>query len=329
MRKIYETFGEIAPYTEKLEGILDYAGLYETSALRFSGFMILYSIAIGLASFGMSFLIFGPLIAIPVGVFGFIGFQGLVYIILVLTADSRAGTVEEILPDALLLMAANIRAGMSMDRAIWLSARPEFGPLEEEIKRVGRRVFGGKSMEEALLGMKTRVKSDIMDRAVRLITEGIKSGGQMAHLLEETASDIRNSQEMKKEVKSNVMMYSMFIIFASVLGAPLLFSVSLYFVETTNELWGAQMQGSQKGFEKMGGFIQMKGPQVTIGELQSFSIACILLTTISGALIIGLIQNGKTKTGLKYTPLMAGGGLAVFFVTKFLVSSIFGAFIGF
>ncbi|MFB6075838.1 MAG: type II secretion system F family protein [Candidatus Aenigmatarchaeota archaeon] len=329
MRKIYETFGEITPYTDRLEEILNYAGLYETSALRFSGFMMLYSIAIGIASFALSFIILGLLVAIPVGLLGFLGFQGLVYIILVLTADSRAGTVEEILPDALLLMAANIRAGMSMDRAIWLSARPEFGPLEEEIKRVGRRVFSGSNMEKALLDMKTRIKSDIMDRAVRLITEGIKSGGEMAHLLEETASDIRNSQAMQKEVKSNVMMYSMFIIFASVLGSPLLFSISLYFVETTNELWGAQMAGSQEGFEKMGGFIKMEGPQVTIGELQLFSVACILLTTISGSLLIGLIQNGETKTGLKYAPMMAGGGLAVFFISKFLVTSIFGAFVGF
>ncbi|MFB6088882.1 MAG: type II secretion system F family protein [Candidatus Aenigmatarchaeota archaeon] len=329
MRKIYETFGEIVPYTDSLEDILNYAGLYETSALRFSGFMLLYSIAVGITSFSLSFILFGPLLSIPIGIIGFVGFQGLVYIILVLTADSRAGTVEEILPDALLLMAANIRAGMSMDRAIWLSARPEFGPLEEEIKRVGRKVFSGTTMEKALLDMNTRIKSDIMDRAVRLITEGIKSGGEMAHLLEETASDIRNSQAMQKEVKSNVMMYSMFIIFASVLGSPLLFSISLYFVETTNELWGAQMSGSQKGFEKMGGFIKMEGPQITVGELQLFSIACILLTTVSGSLLIGLIQNGESKTGLKYAPIMAGGGLAVFFISKFLVSSIFGAFVGF
>lgn len=327
--KIYESIGELVPYTEKLEKELAYAGIYEISALKFAGFVFLYSIAISVGVFLLSSIFLTILLAVILAGVSFAGFQGIIYVMLVLIADSRGSEVEEILPDALLLMAANIRAGMSLDRAVWLSARPEFGPLEEEIKRVGRKVLGGENMEKALLEMKKRIKSNILDRAVRLITEGIKSGGEMAHLLEETASDIRNSQEMHREVKSNVMMYSIFIIFASVFGAPLLFSISLYFIETTNSLWGEQMATTQKGFEEMGGFIEMQEPQVTVGELQLFSIACILLTTFSGALIIGLIQSGKEKTGLKYAPLMSGGGLAIFFIAKIVVSGLFGSFVGF
>lgn len=326
--KLYESFGEFLPYRGTLEDLLRYSGI-EAPVLKFSGFIMLYSIALGLLSFIFSLLIFPILISVGIGIGVFMGFQGLIYLLLVLISGKRADEVEKVLPDALLLISANIRAGMGMDRAIWLSARPEFGPLEEEIKRVGSKVLGGETMDNALKEMKNRIKSPLLDRAIKLTREGIRSGGEMAHLLEETAKDIRNSQEMKKEVKSNVMMYSLFIIFASVLGAPLLFSISLYFIETTNQLWGAQMQGAQKGFEKMGGFIEMQGPQVSPTTLFWFSLACILLTTFFGSLIIGLIQSGEEKKGIKYIPLMTGGGLAVFFIAKFLISGLFGSFIGF
>ncbi|RLJ03535.1 MAG: hypothetical protein DRP11_00350 [Candidatus Aenigmatarchaeota archaeon] len=330
MKKIYKFVGNVVPYKEKIREQLDYAGFETTPAVEFSGFMFFYGLSAGFLLFGLfTFLNLSLPLSLLGFAIGFLGLQGLIYMILVMIADSRANEVDEILPDALQLMSANIRAGMTMDRAIWLAARPEFGPLEREIHRVGAEVLGGKSMVEALEGMKKRINSVLLRRALKLVEEGIESGGEMGHLLDETANDIRTAKAMKDQVKSNVMMYSLFIIFASVIGAPLLFAVSLYFVEITNELWSQTMPGTEDLFNQMGGLIKFGGPQVGVEELQLFATATIILTTVFGSLIIGLIQTGKERNGLKYMPFLTGTALVIFFVAKILISSVLGSLVGF
>ncbi|MFQ6055173.1 MAG: type II secretion system F family protein, partial [Methanosarcinales archaeon] len=140
------------------------------------------------------------------------------------------------LPDVLQLISANVRAGMTVDKAIWLSARPEFGILEEEVRKVGAKTMGGKPINLALKEMSKKIKSKILDRTVKLIIEGIESGGDLAKLLDETSSNIRTTQSLRKEIRSSVMMYSIFILFAAVLGAPML-QLVLLLVDLVLQEW--------------------------------------------------------------------------------------------
>ena len=144
-------------------------------------------------------------------------------------------------------MAANVRAGMTVDRAIWLAARPEFGVLEEELRRAGAKTVGGKPIKVALMDMTGRIKSDLLEKTFRLVIEGMESGGELAHLLEETADNARNSQGMRKEIKSSVTTYSIFIFFAAVLGAPALYAISLFFVQVMTKLWSPNAWRDFKG----------------------------------------------------------------------------------
>jgi len=327
MRRIYKVVGKFAPYKNRLTDILRYAGMSDVSSLEFSGFMLLYSSILGIVVFCISYLLFGFYFALALGFVSFVGFQTLLYVILVLVMDSRTRQIEEVLADALQLMSANVRAGMTLDRAIWLSARPEFGPLEDEIKMFGREVLGGVSMIEALRNIKKRVNSDLLERTLRLMEEGMRSGGEMAKLLDETAADIRKIKMMRKQVRSNVIMYSMFIMFASVLGAPILFAVSVYFIEMISGFWKKSTVNLPT--EMSSGIMKMNPPQVEVSEMMLFSIASIVITTFFGSLIIGLIQTGKEKRGLKYVPFLTGTALLIFFGVKFIISSLFGNLLGF
>src|SRR3989338_8958155 len=52
----------------------------------------------------------------------------------------RIKRIEEVFPDFLQLMSSNLRAGMTIDRAILMSTRPEFNPFDEEILKTGRDI---------------------------------------------------------------------------------------------------------------------------------------------------------------------------------------------
>lgn len=329
--KFKERLSFFAPtkYKDFLKKQMMYAGVRHEIVDRFIGFSFFFSIFLGLTiAFDLFLLgwgIKGIALGMGIGLLILVGIQ----ISIVLIADSRAAEIEKVLPDALQLMSANIRAGMTVDRAIWLAARPEFGILEDEIRLAGTKTVGGKSIKEALLEMSGRIKSDVLEKTVRLVIEGIEAGGELAHLLEETSNNVRVAQSLKREIKSSVTTYSIFILFAAVLGAPSLYAISLFFVEVMTKLWSPKALGGIKvTSSSMGGGMLSKAaaPQITVDQLFWFAIASIVVTTFFGSLIIGLIQTGKEKNGIRFMiPLMVGA-VAVFFIAQFVIKMLFGSF---
>ncbi|MHA2065612.1 MAG: type II secretion system F family protein, partial [Candidatus Thorarchaeota archaeon] len=101
---------------------------------------------------------------------------------LLLAVEKRTKFVERVLPDALQLMAANIKSGFIPSRAMLLSARKEFGPLSEAIKKAGKEMLTGKSLEESITGISKSIRSEIVEVTTKLIIRGIRSGGQLVLL---------------------------------------------------------------------------------------------------------------------------------------------------
>jgi len=243
---------------------------------------------------------------------------------LMLAVDRRSKFVEGILPDALQLMAANSRAGYIPSRALLLSARPEFGPLSEAIKKVGKEIITGESLEKSLMKVTEYIRSDILDRTMKLIVEGTRSGGQFATLLEENAEDLRRIDVIKKEVQSNIMVYIIFVGFAGILGAPALYALSTFLIGTITHL-GAGV--SVPDLASTGSFLRFGTVAVSEDFLFIFSIISIIITTTFGSFIIGLISSGNAKSGIKYLPLFVIGALGVFFLARVGITLLFGVVI--
>lgn len=245
---------------------------------------------------------------------------------LTLAVEKRKNFVENVLPDALELMAANMRAGFIPSKALLLSARSEFGPLAEAIKKSGADILTGKSLADGLNEIHKYIKSDVLRKTINLINEGSKSGGELVSLLEENAIDIRRKQAIKKETKANIIMYGIFIVFAGVLGAPVLYALSLYLITTLTSL-GATSIASTEVMSK--GVPLFKGGGVHVSQefLLGFSVVSIIITTFFSGIIIGLIETGKEKGGIKYVPIFMIIALIVFFGANFVISTMFGSFV--
>lgn len=256
-----------------------------------------------------------------IGVFGAMFLMANAY--LTLAVDKRKNFVENVLPDALELMAANLRAGFIPSKALLLSARNEFGPLAEAIKKSGKEILTGKSLADGLNEIPKYIRSDVLKRAITLINEGSKSGGQLVSLIEENAVDIRRKQAIKKDIKANIIMYGIFIVFAGVLGAPVLYALSLYLITTLTSLSSASMVSSE--IVSQGVPLFKGGVAVSSEFLFLFCVVSIIITTFFSGLIIGLIETGKEKGGIKYVPIFMIIALVVFFGATFVINSMFGS----
>ena len=90
-----------------------------------------------------------------------------------LDKSARIKKIETIFPDFLQLMSSNLRAGMTIDKAILLSSRPEFTPLDEELLKTGRDIATSRDLERALLDLSRRIGSENIHRTIQLIISGL------------------------------------------------------------------------------------------------------------------------------------------------------------
>jgi len=254
----------------------------------------------------------------------FIVFQLVIYVWIMLSIDSKARFVENVLPDALQLMSSNIRAGLTTDRALLLAARPEFGPLSLEIKRVGRETMTGKSLDESLKKMKESIKSETLEKTIELITVSIKSGGKLADLLDQIANDLREQQIIQKEISASVLMYVLFIFIAIGFGAPLLFSMSSFLVKMLVKnmtLISSELPELQQ-IEDIP--ISMGSINISSEFIRNFAIISLASTSIFGSLIIGLIWKGDEKSGIKFLPILLLLSIGLFLLGSFVLEFFFG-----
>jgi flagellar protein FlaJ len=312
---------------EAYRKILTYAGS-GADPREYLGSRLFSSVIIFIIAFFVLpvFVALEPLYHLTASLFIFVVLMLWSYVGPMLAADKKALEIEKVLPDALQLVSSNIRAGMTIDKALWLCAKPEFGPLEKELRKMASETLGGKALAKSLEDSAKRVKSDLMDRAMLLLVQGIALGGEVAHLLVEIASDIRTNQALRKEINAATSMYTVFIIFASVLAAPALFAVSTFYVQSTTALWGGKMTESASEMEQLGGvqMFKMTGGGITAEEVRLFAIACIVVTTSFGGITIGMIKYGRAKRGIKYVPPFVLGALGIYFVAYTIILSMFG-----
>jgi pilus assembly protein TadC len=318
--------------------LLIYSGV-KVPGERFLGFTVIFGLLLSLAIafLVMVFMGIGTDVALTVFLFCYMLFEGGIYMWLWFRVDSRSKFVERILPDALQIMSMNIRAGLTTERALILTARPEFGVLEKELKRAGKEIMAGRDLKESMLGISKRVKSRQLETTLKMVVDGIDSGGELASLLEQTSSDIQNTQLMEKEVRASVLMYVIFIFFAVGMGAPVIFGISTHLVQVLTEQMGQfddvnipdYDEISSSGITPFGGFSAgstLQGASsVSIDPdfLVMYAMLSLSITSFFGGLVIGVIKDGSEKQGIRYVPILLGLSMALFFVTRFIAATMF------
>lgn len=241
---------------------------------------------------------------------------------LVLNAEGRGKFIEDLLPDLLQLMASNLRAGYTLDKALLLAARPEFGRFKEEINRAGKDVATGKDFNQALLDMSSRIKSNKLEKSVQLIVAGVRSGGSLVDLLSQSASNLRQQKMIDERIRSNVLVYVIFIFAAIGFGAPVLFSLSSFLIDIMSNVFAEVDLPDTTGNID----IPISFSEVTIDPnfIIRYTIVSMIIASVMGSMIIGLISKGTKRAGMKYIPILIILTISLFFIVRALIGGMLG-----
>jgi len=239
------------------------------------------------------------------------------YVVLDLHIFKRTKSVEEVLPDFLQLTATNVRAGMTIDKALWLAIRPRFGILAKEIEIVAKEVMSGEELADSLQKFADKYESDILKKSINLLIEGINSGSEIGTLLTRIAQNIQEVRTIKKEMAANVTSYAIFITFASIVAAPILLALSKQLIIIITGLV------SGIGTLPKHNTLSVTNVGITSADFHIFAITATSITAFCSALIVSTIKKGNVKDGLKYVPTFIGIALIIYFIATGVLGGLF------
>jgi Flp pilus assembly protein TadB len=237
----------------------------------------------------------------------------------------RTKAVEEVFPDFLQLTSANISAGMPIDKALWYAVRPGFGVLAKEIETVAKNTMAGEDLSVALTNFSRKYNSKTIQRSISLLLEGMSAGGEMADLLNKIALNIDENKILRKEMAANVTTYVIFITFATIAAAPVLFGLAtqlLVIIKQITSKLGSSITTSGSFFS-----FSFSSDAIKANDFILFSYLMLTISAISSACIVSVIKKGRVKEGLTKIPVFIIVSLVLYTLSTIIISSAFGNFL--
>lgn len=247
------------------------------------------------------------------------------YIAVDLKIFKRKIDIEDVLPDFLQLTASNINAGMTIDRAMWFAVRPRFGVLAKEIEIIAKDTMSGADLKTALEKFAAKYDSVILKRTVSMINEGINAGGKIGELLNRVAIDIQEQKSMLKDMAASVTTYVIFITFATIAAAPVLFSLSGVMIDVVQNL-GSTLGSAANVASTSGLPLSFSGGGVVKSDFKIFAIVSLTITSLFSAMMVSVIKKGNVKSGVRYIPIFIAVSLTLYFVIDNVAGKIINIF---
>jgi flagellar protein FlaJ len=153
----------------------------------------------------------------------------------------RAG-VDRNIPRFLREVAEAGRSGLTLTRAIEVSAERKYGPLSKELKQVVMQLSWGISLEQCLESLAQRLDTRLGRRTARLMKEVSRAGGDVQDVLESLNKHIGDIYLIERERKSAIKPYIAIVYVAAII---FLFTDILLIKTFFSEI--AKLQAAQSG----------------------------------------------------------------------------------
>ncbi|RLI87924.1 MAG: hypothetical protein DRO76_01595, partial [Candidatus Altiarchaeales archaeon] len=149
-------------------------------------------------------------------------------------------------------------------------------------------------------------------------------------VLQEIANDIRTEQNLFRRMRSETTSQTMFILFALLIGAPLLFAASLQFVTIFSTIFSETgISTGPSALTQHTGIISIQELPISPDFFWKYAMITLGVSGLFGALLIGLIRTGKLSAGVPLIIILIPLAIIIFVVLEKLLGSFFVGMMGF
>lgn len=217
----------------------------------------------------------------------------------------RERALEERFPDLLRDLAASRRAGLTLEKAVRIASRGDYGALDPEIDRMADQLAWNVSFGEALERFADRVDTPLAQRSLALIQQADRAGGDVAGVLQAAARDAQEIKTLEAERHSSMGIYTaiIYVTFFVFLGVA-----AALFASFIPEIVNAVEQLGDAGT----GFAGIQLEVRTIAEYRMFYLTAALVQALGNGIVAGKVETGHLTSGLKHAAVMVAITLVVF-----------------
>lgn len=217
--------------------------------------------------------------------------------------------IDRNIPRLMREIAESGRTGLTLTRAIEVSADRDYGPLTPELKRLLAQLSWGSTIEDAMRAFALRARTKLAQRTATLITEVARSGGDTQEIMEQVNRHIGELQTIDRERYAQMRPYAVvvYVAFGVFLFTDLML-IRTFFTQII-ELQAQVLQTSGGGGSVFGA-----AGNIDIGLLKRVMFHATIVQGVFGGLIAGKMSEAKLGAGLKHTMLL----LLITFLSFFL-----------
>lgn len=245
----------------------------------------------------------------------------LVYFYLDLKIYFRTKKMEEQLPDFLQVVSANLKGGMTFERALWAAIKPRFDILGSEMAKASKKVMTGYDVSKALTELSDKYNSLMLRRTVDLMISEVDSGGNVADLIDRLVDNLKETKALKDEMSASGIAYVIFISVITIVISPLLFALSFNLLALILKFLGQLSVATQTVAALPFAFSRVN---VNPEDFRTFSIVAIFMISLFSSLIVSIVEKGDMKAGLKYIPIYIFGSMAFYLFFIKMLGIFFG-----
>jgi len=210
----------------------------------------------------------------------------------------RRDAIDNNIPHLIRDIADAGRSGMTLTRAIEISAERDYGPLTKEIKRLIAKISFRVPLEKALQFFADRTGTMLSRRTSMLVAEANKSGGDIQESMESVAKHVQEIQYLERKRRATLRPFIgvMYISFAVFLVTVYLL-ISSFFKQLANTNFGGS--GGQSIGSVGFNFISLPLPKIT-----AVFLYMAMIEALFAGLVGGKMASGYLKDGLKHAIIL-------------------------
>jgi archaeal flagellar protein FlaJ len=214
-------------------------------------------------------------------------------------------------------LAESVAAGTPISKGIVNMKQRNYGVLTPHVEKLANQIQLGIPVDGALQTFANDLDNPVVKRAVALIREAEKAGGEIDYILDSTAKSISEVEKLKKERRSAI--YSLvvqgYIIFFVFIGIILVMEFKILpLTAGIGDIGG--FSGNIEDLENSGSGEGGFNPE----QFTRPFLYLLLTQGLFVGLVIGKLTEGSIKSGVKHSFILM--------ITAFLISSGARLFVG-
>jgi len=210
-------------------------------------------------------------------------------------------------------LAESVNTGTPISKSIVNMSKKNYGALSPYILKLANQIEIGIPVHRALQTFANDVGSPVISRAVALISEAERAGGEIDYILESVAKSISEVEKLKKERKAAIsnLVVQGYIIFFIFIGIMLVMQYKI--LPLTSNIGSV---GGLSGFNNLNSIATTATTSPSQQNPEDLSKPFLYLLLTQGffaGLTIGKLTEGKVSAGIKHSFILT--------ITAFLVST--------